>query len=107
MAGQVRFLVASVVLAAFMGFTALMAGAGAAMAGQAAPEPRIPVYPDYPYRAGYYPTADSYYDLPPYAAISPRWYGKRYFLTVREHNRYRYMPHIFRGYGDGNGSYVK
>ena len=86
---------------------ALMAGAGAAMAGQAAPESRIPVYPDYPYRSGYYPTADSYFDLPPYAAISPSWYRKRYFLTLRERNRYRYVPHIFRGNGDGDGSYVK
>jgi hypothetical protein len=68
---------------------------------------RIPVYPPYAYRAGHYPTADSYYDLPPYAAISPRWYRKRYFLTLRERNRYRYVPHIFRGYGDGDGSYVK
>ena len=95
-----------VVLAAFM---ALMAGAGTAAAGQAAPDPRIPVYPPYAYRAGHYPTADSYHDLPPYAAISPRWYRKRYFLTLRERGRYRYVPHIFRGNGDGDGdgSYVK
>jgi hypothetical protein len=94
-----------VVLAAFM---ALMAGAGAAMAGQATPAP-IPVYPPYAYRSGHYPTADSYYNLPPYAAISPRWYRKRYFLTLRERGRYRYVPHIFRGNGDGDGdgSYVK
>lgn len=88
-------------------FGVLLLGAGAAMAGQATPEPRIPVYPDYPYRTGYYPTADSYFDLPPYAAISPRWYRKRYFLTLRERNRYRYVPHIFHGNGDGDGSYVK
>ncbi|NTU64501.1 MAG: NADH-quinone oxidoreductase subunit H, partial [Chloroflexi bacterium] len=31
----------------------------------------VPVYPPYPYKAGHYPTADSYYDLPPYAAIKP------------------------------------
>jgi hypothetical protein len=104
MAGQVRVLVALVALAAFMALMALMAGAGGAMAGQAATDPRIPVYPAYPYRAGYYPTADSYHDLPPYAAISPSWYRKRYFLTFRERNRYRYMPHIFRG---NDGSYVK
>jgi uncharacterized protein YraI len=67
----------------------------------------IPVYPPYAYRAGHYPTADSNYDLPPYAAISPRWYRKRYFLTLRERGRYRYVPHIFRGYGNADGSYVK
>jgi hypothetical protein len=28
---------------------------------------------------------------------------------AQERNRYRYMPHIFRGYGDGDGdgSYLK
>ena len=82
-------------------------GCSTAMAGQAAPESRIPVYPAYPYRTGHYPTADSYYDLPPYAVISPRWYRKRYFLTLRERGRYRYVPNVFRGYGDGGGSYIK
>lgn len=75
----------------------------------AAPEPQasrpagdqrvfIPVYPRYPYRAGYYPKADWYYDLPPYAAIIPPFYRKRYFMMAQERNRYRYMPHIFRGH---------
>jgi len=26
---------------------------------------------------------------------------------AQERNRYRYMPHIFRGYSDGNGGYLK
>ena len=55
----------------------------------------IPVYPPYPYRSGYYPKADWYYDLPPYAAIKPNFYRKRYFMMAQERNRYRYMPHIF------------
>jgi uncharacterized protein YraI len=57
--------------------------------------PAIPVYPHYPYRAGHYPTPESYYDLPPYAALDPSYYRWRYFLTLREHNRYRYVPHVF------------
>ena len=61
----------------------------------------IPVYPPYPYRSGYYPKADWYYDLPPYAAIKPSFYRKRYFMMAQERNRYRYMPHIFSGYSDG------
>src|SRR5262249_45071149 len=57
--------------------------------------PGIPVFPPYPYKAGHYPTADAYYDLPPYAAIDPSFYHWRHFLTAQERNRYRYMPHIF------------
>ena len=72
--------------------------------------PAIPVYPPYPYKAGHYPTADAYYDLPPYAATNPSFYRWRHFLTAQERNRYRYMPHIFRGYtgyrDDTVGSYV-
>ena len=60
--------------------------------------PAIPVYPPYPYKAGHYPTADAYYDLPPYAATDPSFYRWRHFLTAQERNRYRYMPHIFHGY---------
>jgi hypothetical protein len=63
----------------------------------------VPVYPPYPYKAGHYPTADSYYDLPPYAATNPGFYRWRYFMVAQERNRYRYMPHIFRGYGNGDG----
>ena len=59
--------------------------------------PAIPVFPPYPYKAGHYPTADAYYDLPPYAAINPSFYRWRHFLTAQERNRYRYMPQIFRG----------
>lgn len=62
----------------------------------------IPVYPPYPYRSGYYPKADWYFDLPPYAAIKPNFYRKRYFMMAQERNRYRYMPHIFTGYSDGD-----
>ena len=60
--------------------------------------PGIPVYPNFPYKAGHYPTADAYYDLPPYAAIDPSFYRWRHFLMAQERNRYRYMPHIFHGY---------
>jgi hypothetical protein len=49
----------------------------------------------YPYKAGHYPTADAYYDLPPYADINPNFYSWRYFLMAQERNRYRYVPHIF------------
>ena len=63
----------------------------------AAGPPAIPVFPTYPYKAGHYPTADAYYDLPPYAATDPSFYPRRHFLTAQERNRYRYMPHIFRG----------
>jgi hypothetical protein len=82
----------------------LAAGTSAALAGGRS---SIPVYPPYPYKAGHYPTVDSYYDLPPYAAIDPRFYRHRNFLVAQERNRYRYMPHIFRGYRDGNGGYMK
>src|SRR6476646_1771469 len=60
--------------------------------------PAIPVFPPYPYKAGHYPTADAYYNLPPYAAINPSFYRWRFFLMAQERDRYRYMPHIFRGY---------
>jgi SH3 domain-containing protein len=62
-----------------------------------------PILPPYPYRAGYYPKADWYHDIPPYVAIKPSFYHRRYFMMLREHNRYRYVPHIFTGnaYGDG------
>jgi hypothetical protein len=61
----------------------------------AAASPVQPVFPHYPYHAGHYPTADSYYDLPPYVDISPSWYRWRYFLTLREGGRYRYVPYVF------------
>jgi uncharacterized protein YrrD len=72
--------------------------------------PAIPVLPPYPYKAGHYPTADAYYDLPPYAATNPSFYRWRFFMMGQERNRYRYMPHIFHGYTgyreDTVGSYV-
>jgi uncharacterized protein YraI len=63
----------------------------------------VPIYPPYPYRSGYYPKADWYFDIPPYTAIEPSFYRRRYFMMAQERNRYRFMPHIFRGghYGDG------
>lgn len=63
-----------------------------------APSPQIPTYPSYPYKSGHYPTTESYYDLPPYADINPRFYSRRYFLSARERNRYRYVPHVFHRY---------
>ena len=56
-----------------------------------------PIFPPYPYRSGYYPKADWYHDIPPYVAIEPSYYRKRYFMIAQEKNRYRYMPHIFHG----------
>jgi len=82
----------------FAASLALAVGTSAALAGGPS---SIPVYPPYPYKAGHYPTADAYYDLPPYAAIDPSFYRRRYFLMAQERNRYRYVPHIFRGYNGG------
>ncbi len=80
------------------GFVGLLLLAGSlvpAFAGEI-----IPVYPRYPYYAGHYPTADSYFDLPPYAAIPPSYYQRRNFLLAQERNRYRYIPHVFSGHGE-------
>jgi hypothetical protein len=63
----------------------------------------VPIFPPFPYRAGHYPKADWYYQLPPYAAIEPSFYRRRYFMMAQERDRYRYMPHIFHGYSD-NGA---
>jgi hypothetical protein len=60
------------------------------------------LFPPYPYRAGHYPKADWYYQLPPYTAIEPSFYRRRYFMMAQERDRYRYMPHIFHGYSDGD-----
>jgi hypothetical protein len=80
-----------------------MMGLGVATASAAPyyePEP-IPVYPNHPYHSGHYPTADSYYRMPPYAALRPSYYRWRHFMYMdREWNRYRYVPHVFRGYSD-------
>lgn len=68
-------------------------------------EPEIwPIFPPYAYRAGHYPKADWYFEMPPYTAISPSFYRRRFFMMAQERNRYRYVPHIFRGtgaYADG------
>jgi hypothetical protein len=61
-----------------------------------------PIYPPYPYRSGYYPKADWYHDMPPYVAMDPSFHRRRYFMMAQERNRYRYMPHIFHGYSDGD-----
>ncbi len=70
-------------------------------AAEAQDDQLVPIFPPYAYRSGHYPKADWYYDLPPYAAIKPSFYRKRYFMMAQERNRYRYMPHIFHGYSDG------
>jgi Bacterial SH3 domain len=71
--------------------------------GAYAPEAEVlPVYPRYPYRSGYYPKADWYYQLPPYFAIEPSFYRRHYFMMAQERNRYRYMPHIFHGHNADN-----
>jgi hypothetical protein len=67
----------------------------------------VPIYPPYPYRAGYYPKADWYFDIPPYTAIEPSFYRRRYFMMGQERNRYRYVPHIFRGHGYGDGGPIE
>lgn len=77
------------------GLVLLGASCAPAVAGEV-----IPVYPRYPYYAGHYPTADSYFDLPPYAAIPPEYYQRRNFLLAQERNRYRYIPHVFSGDGE-------
>ena len=87
--------------------SALMLCGGAAEAGPrgvgyVSDRGLIPVYPPYPYRSGYYPKADWYFDLPPYAAIKPSFYRWRYFMMAQERDRYRYMPHIFHGNSDGD-----
>ena len=57
--------------------------------------PAIPVYPPYPYKAGHYPTADAYYDLPPYAATNPSFYRWRHFLTARSETATATCPTYF------------
>jgi sporulation protein YlmC with PRC-barrel domain len=72
-----------------------------ARTGYPPPGEIVPIYPPYPYRSGYYPKADWYFDIPPYTAIEPSFYRRRYFMMSQERNRYRYMPHIFSGGGGG------
>lgn len=76
--------------------------------GRAAPAPEVIVIdPPYPYRAGHYRSTNVYDDLPPYAAVPPRFYPRRFILSPRERNRYRYRPHIFGTEGDYAAGYVK
>ena len=91
MRALIKMLAAAVALA-------MSTGAAFAQHASAGGPPAIPVYPPYPYKAGHYPTAEAYYDLPPYAATNPSFYRWRFFIIGQERNRYRYMPHIFRGY---------
>lgn len=73
-------------------------------------EPEVwPIFPAYPYRSGYYSKADWYFDMPPYTAISPKFYRKRFLMMAQERDRYRYVPNIFRGgsgYDDSPIGYV-
>ena len=51
-------------------------------------EPEVwPIFPAYPYRAGHYPKADWYFDMPPYTAISPKFYRKRFLVMAQERDR--------------------
>jgi uncharacterized protein YraI len=84
----------------------ISAAPGPSVAGRSVYPPAgdiVPIYPAYPYRSGYYPKADWYFDIPPYTAIEPSFYRRRYFMMSQERDRYRYMPSIFRGdhYGGG------
>jgi hypothetical protein len=91
-----------------LGLAAFLAAAVCAGApGDAKADELFPIFPPYPYRAGHYPTADSYYRMPPYVALKPSFYRGRYFMMAQERNRYRYMPHIFSGYSDEDGTYLK
>lgn len=86
------------------GFASMVGLAG----GAAGPVPEVVVIdPPYPYRAGHYRSANVYDDLPPYAAVPPRFYPRRFILSPRERNRYRYRPHIFGSDGDYAAGYVK
>jgi uncharacterized protein YraI len=89
---------------------AISAAAGPRIAARPAYPPAgeiVPIYPPYPYRSGYYPKADWYFDIPPYTAIEPSFYRRRYFMMAQERNRYRYVPHIFHGYGYGEGGPIE
>lgn len=63
-----------------------------------------PVVPRYPYRAGHYPKLDWYDRMPPYTAIAPSFYKRRYFMMAQERERYRYVPNVFHGNQYDGGS---
>lgn len=94
----------SATLAALLALVCTSTGGGVAHAES---DQLVPIFPPYPYRAGHYPRIESYYTLPPYTAVKPSFYRKRFFMMAQERNRYRYMPHIFSGYSDEDGSYLK
>ncbi|WP_169822908.1 SH3 domain-containing protein [Methyloligella halotolerans] len=76
--------------------------------GPVGPAPEVIVIdPPYPYRAGHYRSTNVYRELPPYAAVPPRFYPRRFILSPRERNRYRYRPHIFGPAGDAEAGYMK
>ena len=81
---------------------------GSALQFQSTPAggpPAIPVFPPYPYKAGHYPTADAYYDLPPYAATNPSFYRWRYFHDgARAQPLPLHAPHISWLYATDSGS---
>lgn len=84
-----------------------LAGTAGFPAIRAAPVPQaIVIDPPYPYQAGHYRSANLYEELPPYAAVPPRYYPRRFMLSPRERHRYRYRPHIFGSAGDA-GRYAK
>jgi hypothetical protein len=87
------------------GFSIFLGVCAAATAVRA--DELFPIYPPYPYRAGYYATADWYYSMPPYVALKPSFHRKRFFMMAQERDRYRYIPHTFSGYSDEDGSYLK
>jgi hypothetical protein len=96
MGGFMRLRIATLAIAV-LGALVVCPGGAKAQDGEL-----FPIFPPYPYRSGYYPKADWYHDMPPYVALKPSFYRKRYFMMAQERNRYRYMPHIFHGYSDGD-----
>lgn len=90
---------------ALLGLFAAAALIGAAGAAKADPKVKyVQVDPAYPYRQGHYKSADAYFRYPPYTAERPGFYPRRFLLSPREHNRYRYRPHIFTA-AEANGEY--
>ena len=81
---------------------AVLAGLALCPSGAGAQDDELwPIFPPYPYRSGYYPKADWYSQTAALCGLKPSFYRKRYFMMAQERNRYRYMPHIFHGYSDG------
>ena len=80
MGGFMRLLILAMVM---------LAGLAVCPGGAEAQDDELwPIFPPYPYRAGHYPKADWYHDMPPYVALKPSFYRKRYFMMAQERNRY-------------------